>query len=136
MVNDLLIQHFKDGNFKGLSAAFTVPLVTQNMTLTAQNKAQLRIYAQYQLMPLRNRMGTLADIEQSGLLQITLFTPLASGTAEMDKVARDIVDHFGTERSHMMNGYQVMIMSSTALAAMPDNEGKYMCPITIEYRIL
>ncbi len=127
MVKKLLERYYYEGNFG-------VPLVTQNKALKAELKSDLPIYAQYQLMPLRNRMGTLSDTEQSGLLQITLFTPLATGTDLIDDVANAIVNHYGTEKSHVIDGINVMIMSSTASPAMPDGEGKYMQPITIEYR--
>ncbi len=93
------------------------------------------IYAKYQLMPLRNRMGTLCSIEQSGILQITLFVDVAIGTDLIDQKAQAIVNHFGTEKSHTINGVQILIMSSTANAAMPDGTGKFMMPITIEYRV-
>ena len=94
------------------------------------------IYAKYQLMPLRNRMGTLCSIEQSGILQITLFVDVAIGTELIDQKAQAIVNHFGIEQSHNVSGQNLMIMSSTANAAMPDGTGKFMMPITIEYRVV
>ncbi len=128
MVNKLLERYYYEGNFK-------VPLVTQNKALDAKTKASMPIYAQCQLMPLRNRMGSLGEVEHSGLLQITLFVPLATGTDLIDSVATSIVNHYGTEKSHTIDGVHVMIMSSTAIPALPDGEGKYMQPITIEYRV-
>ncbi len=128
MVSKLLEQHYYDGKIGVL-------LVTQNKTLTTAQKS-VPIYAKYQLMPLRNRMGTLCSIEQSGILQITLFVDTAIGTELIDAKAQEIVEHFGTEKAHTVNGKRFMIMSSTANAAMPDGEGKYMCPISIEYRII
>ena len=129
MVNKLLEQHHYNGKIG-------VMLVTQNKTLTAAQKSQSSIYAKYQLMPLRNRMGTLCSIEQSGILQITLFVDVAIGTDLIDAKAQEIVDWFGTEKAHTVNGKRFMIMSSTAMGAMPDGEGKYMQPITIEYRVV
>ena len=129
MVNKLLEQHYYNGKIG-------VMLVTQNKTLTAAQKSQSSIYAKYQLMPLRNRMGTLCSIEQSGILQITLFVDVAIGTDLIDAKAQEIVGWFGTEKAHTVNGKRFMIMSSTANAAMVDGEGKYMQPITIEYRVV
>ena len=129
MINNLLEQHYYNGKFGVL-------LVTENKALDTKTKSLLAIYAKYQLMPLRNRMGTLCDIQHSGILQITLFTPLALGTALSDQKAAAIVNHYGTEKAHMIDGVNVMVMSSTANAAMPDGEGKFMQPITIEYRVI
>ena len=129
MINKLLEQHYYNGKIGVL-------LITQNRTMKPSDIAARTIYAKYQLMPLRNRMGTLCSIEQSGILQITLFVDVANGTELIDAKAQAIVDWFGTERAHTVDGQRFMIMSSTANAAMPDGEGKYMQPITIEYRVV
>ena len=129
MVNKLLEQHYYNGKIGVL-------LITQNRTMKPSDMAARTIYAKYQLMPLRNRMGTLCSIEQSGILQITLFVDVAIGTDLIDQKAQAIVEHFGTEKSHTINGVQILIMSSTANAAMPDGTGKFMMPITIEYRVV
>ena len=73
MISKLLEQHYYNGKIG-------VMLVTQNKTITTTQRSQSSIYAKYQLMPLRNRMGTLCSIEQSGILQITLFVDVANGT--------------------------------------------------------
>ena len=129
MINKLLEQHYYNGKIGVL-------LITQNRTMKPSDMAARTIYAKYQLMPLRNRMGTLCSIEQSGILQITLFVDVAIGTDLIDQKAQAIVEHFGTEKSHTINGVQILIMSSTANAAMPDGTGKFMMPITIEYQII
>lgn len=155
MINKLLEQHYYNGKIGVL-------LITQNRTMKPSDMAARTIYAKYQLMPLRNRMGTLCSIEQSGILQITLFVDVAIGTDLIDQKAQAIVNHFGTEKSHTLdmsdpkkfhfadktryaNILRVpysgefenfMIMSSTANAAMPDGTGKFMMPITIEYRVV
>ena len=129
MINKILEQHYYNGKIGVL-------LITQNRTMKPSDIAARTIYAKYQLMPLRNRMGTLCSIEQSGILQITLFVDVAIGTELIDAKAQAIVDWFGTERAHTVDGQRFMIMSSTANAAMPDGEGKYMQPITIEYRVV
>ena len=129
MINKILEQHYYNGKIGVL-------LITQNRTMKPSDIAARTIYAKYQLMPLRNRMGTLCSIEQSGILQITLFVDVANGTELIDAKAQAIVDWFGTERAHTVDGQRFMIMSSTANAAMPDGEGKYMQPITIEYRVV
>lgn len=129
MINKLLEQHYYNGKIGVL-------LITQNRTMKPSDMAARTIYAKYQLMPLRNRMGTLCSIEQSGILQITLFVDVAIGTDLIDQKAQAIVEHFGTEESHTINGVQILIMSSTANAAMPDGTGKFMMPITIEYRVV
>ena len=129
MINKLLEQHYYNGKIGVL-------LITQNRTMKPSDMAARTIYAKYQLMPLRNRMGTLCSIEQSGILQITLFVDVAIGTELIDQKAQAIVNHFGTEKSHTINGVQILIMSSTANAAMPDGFGKYMMSITIEYRVV
>ena len=129
MINKLLEQHYYNGKIGVL-------LITQNRTMKPSDMAARTIYAKYQLMPLRNRMGTLCSIEQSGILQITLFVDVAIGTDLIDQKAQAIVEHFGTEKSHTINGVQILIMSSTANAAMPDGTGKFMMPITIEYRVV
>ena len=129
MINKLLEKHYYNGKIGVL-------LITQNRTMKPSDMAARTIYAKYQLMPLRNRMGTLCSIEQSGILQITLFVDVAIGTDLIDQKAQAIVEHFGTEKSHTINGVQILIMSSTANAAMPDGTGKFMMPITIEYRVV
>ena len=129
MISKLLEQHYYNGKIG-------VMLVTQNKTLTTAQKSAVPIYAKYQLMPLRNRMGTLCSIEQSGILQITLFVDVANDTELIDAKAQQIVDWFGTEKAHTVDGQRFMVMSSTAMGAMPDGEGKYMQPITIEYRVI
>lgn len=129
MVNKLLEQHYYNGKIGVL-------LITQNRTMKPSDIAARTIYAKYQLMPLRNRMGTLCSIEQSGILQITLFVDVAIGTDLIDQKAQAIVNHFGIEQAHNVSGQNLMIMSSTANAAMPDGTGKFMMPITIEYRVV
>lgn len=113
-----------------------MPTIAPNKTIDAKRLSVLPIYAKWQLMPLRDRMGTLCSIQHTGILQITLFVDVAIGTDLIDQKAQAIVEHFGTEKSHTINGVQILIMSSTANAAMPDGFGKYMMPITIEYRVV
>lgn len=129
MVNQLLELHYYNGEF-------AIPTVTPNRTIKPSELSKLPIYAKWQLMPLRDRMGTLCSIQHTGILQITLFVDVAIGTDLIDQKAQAIVNHFGTEKSHTINGVQILIMSSTANAAMPDGEGKFMMPITIEYRVV
>lgn len=129
MINKLLEQHYYNGKIGVL-------LITQNRTMKPSDIAARTIYAKYQLMPLRNRMGTLCSIQHTGILQVTLFVDVAIGTDLIDQKAQAIVNHFGTEKSHTINGVQILIMSSTANAAMPDGTGKFMMPITIEYRVV
>lgn len=129
MVNQLLEKHYYDG-------AFGVPTIAPNRTIEAKRLSGLPIYAKLQLMPTSNRMGTFCDIESNGILQITLFADVAKGTDLIDQKAQAIVNHFGVEKSHTINGVQVLVMSSTANAAMPDGVGKYMMPITINYRVV
>lgn len=113
-----------------------MPTIAPNKTIDAKRLSGLPIYAKWQLMPLRDRMGTLCSIQHTGILQITLFVDVAIGTELIDAKAQAIVNHFGTEKSHTINGVQILIMSSTANAAMPDGTGKFMMPITIEYRVV
>ena len=153
MINKLLEKHYYAGGF-GVS---TIP---PNKTIKPSDLSKLPIYAKWQLMPLRDRMGTLSSIQHTGILQITLFVDVAIGTELIDAKAQAIVNHFGTEKSHNVETtdfkslaftsvtryankleftknpifVQILIMSSTANAAMPDGFGKYMMPITIEYR--
>ena len=129
MINKLLEKHYYAGGFG-------VPTIAPNKTIDATRLSGLPIYAKWQLMPLRDRMGTLSSIQHTGILQITLFVDVAIGTDLIDQKAQAIVSHFGTERSHTINGVQILIMSSTANAAMPDSFGKYMMPITIEYLVV
>lgn len=129
MINQLLEQHYYNGKIGVL-------LITQNKTIKPSELSKLPIYAKWQLMPTSNRMGTFCDIESNGILQITLFVDVATGTELIDQKAQAIVSHFGTEKSHTIDGLQILIMSSTANAAMPDGFGKYMMPISIEYQII
>ena len=128
MINQLLELHYYNGEF-------AIPTVTPNRTIKPSELSKLPIYAKWQLMPTNSRMSTLSSVEQTGLLQITLFVDVAIGTDLIDAKAQAIVEHFDTERSHTINGVQILIMSSTANAAMPDGTGKFMMPITIEYRV-
>ena len=129
MINQLLELHYYNGEF-------AIPTVTPNRTIKPSELSKLPIYAKWQLMPLRDRMGTLCSIQHTGILQITLFVDVAIGTDLIDQKAQAIVEHFGTEKSHTINGVKILIMSSTANAAMPDGTGKFMMPITIEYRVV
>ena len=113
-----------------------MPTIAPNKTIDATRLSGLPIYAKWQLMPLRDRMGTLCSIQHTGILQITLFVDVAIGTDLIDQKAQAIVNHFGTEKSHTIDGVQILIMSSTANAAMPDGTGKFMMPITVEYRVI
>lgn len=124
-INDLLLKHYADGKFG-------VPTALPNHNF---DPSRLDMWARYQLMPIRDKMGTLQDIEHSGILQITLFVKSATKTQAQEDKAQAIVDWFGTEVAHTINGVQVMIMSSTALTAMPDDKW-YMQPISIEYRVI
>ncbi len=128
MINKLLERHYHDGGFG-------VPTIEPNRTIKPSELSKLPIYAKWQLMPTNSRMSTLSSVEQTGLLQITLFVDVAIGTDLIDAKAQAIVEHFDTERSHTINGVQILIMTSTANAAMPDGTGKFMMPITIEYRV-
>lgn len=128
MINELLEKYYHAGSFG-------VPTIAPNRTIKPSELSKLPIYAKWQLMPLRDRMGTLCSIQHTGILQITLFVGVAIGTDLIDQKAQAIVNHFGTEKSHTINGVQILIMSSTANAAMPDGTGKFMMPITIEYRV-
>lgn len=129
MINKLLEKHYYAGGFG-------VPTIAPNKTIDATRLSGLPIYAKWQLMPLRDRMGTLCNIQHTGILQITLFVGVAIGTELIDQKAQEIVDWFGTEKAHTVDGQRFMIMSSTANAAMVDGEGKYMMPISIEYQII
>lgn len=113
-----------------------MPTIAPNKTIDATMLSGLPIYAKWQLMPLRDRMGTLCNIQHTGILQITLFVDVAIGTDLIDQKAQAIIEHFGTEKSHTISDVQILIMSSTANAAMPDGTGKFMMPITIEYRVV
>lgn len=128
MVNQLLELHYYNGEF-------AIPTVTPNRTIKPSELSKLPIYAKWQLMPTNSRMSTLSSVEQTGLLQIALFVDVAIGTDLIDQKAQAIVNHFGIEQAHDVSGQNLMIMSSTANAAMPDGFGKYMMPITIEYRL-
>lgn len=136
--------------------------IEPNRTIKPSDLSKLPIYAKWQLMPLRDRMGSLCSIQHTGILQITLFVDVAIGTDLIDQKAQAIVEHFGTEKSHNIETtdfkglaftsvtryankleftknpilMQILIMSSTANAAMPDSTGKFMMPITIEYRVV
>ena len=129
MINKLLEKHYYAGSFG-------VPTIAPNKAIDAKTLSGLTIYAKWQLMPLRDRMGTLYSIQHTGILQITLFVDVAIGTDLIGQKAQAIVEHFGTEKSHTIDGVQILIMSSTANAAMPDGFGKFMMPITIEYRVV
>lgn len=129
MINKHLEKHYHAGGFG-------VPTIAPNRTMKPSDLSKLSIYAKWQLMPLRDRMGTLCSIQHTGILQITLFVDVAIGTDLIDQKAQAIIEHFGTEKSHTINGVQILIMSSTANAAMPDGTGKFMMPISIEYQII
>ena len=129
MINKLLEKHYYAGGFG-------VPTIAPNKTIKPSDLSNLPIYAKWQLMPTNSRMSTLSSVEQTGLLQITLFVDVATGTDLIDQKAQAIVNHFGIEKGHTINGVQILIMSSTANAAMPDGEGKFMMPISIEYQII
>lgn len=127
MVKDILLKIY----YQGL---FAVPLSTPNRTFTPSG---MRMWAKWQIMPTSTYMGNLREIEQAGILQITLFVPVGTSDAVIDAKADAIVDHFGTERAHMVDGRNMLIMSSHKEPAMPDSDGKwYMQPISIKYEVI
>lgn len=95
------------------------------------------MWGKYQLMPTSTYRGNLCDIERAGILQITLFVPIGTDDTLIDAKAHDIAAHFGTEQAHMVDGHNLLIMSSHIEPAMPDSDGKwYMTPISIEYQVI
>lgn len=126
MVDDLLLQHY-------IAGAFGVPMALPNH---AFNPPQTGIWGKWQLMPTNSYKGNLRDTEKAGILQITLFVPVNTKTADIEAKANAIVEHFGTEKQHNINGRNLIIMSSTANNAMPDGQGYYMQPISISYQVI
>lgn len=126
MVNELLLKHYQAGKFG-------IPIALPNHTFKPLNYP---MWAKWQLMPTNAYKGNFRETEQAGLLQITLFVPAGARTDAIERKAQDIVDWFGTEVQHHIDGKNIMIMSSIAKDAMPDGEGYYMQPIVIAYRVI
>ncbi|MFK3999864.1 phage tail terminator-like protein [Psychrobacter namhaensis] len=127
MINDLLKAIYAEG-------LFAVPLSMPNRTF---NTSGMDMWGKWQLMPTSTYRGNLRDIERAGILQITLFVPIGTDDTLIDDKAKAIAAHFGTEKAHMVDGHNVLIMSSHIEPAMPDSDGKwYMTPISIEYEII
>ena len=126
MVDDLLLQHY-------IAGAFAVPMALPNR---AFDPSKYDMWAKWQLMPTNSYKGNLRDTEQAGILQITLFVPVNTKTADIEAKANAIVDWFGTEKQHNINGHNLIIMSSLANNAMPDGNGWYMQPISISYQVI
>lgn len=126
MVNSLLLQHY-------IAGAFAVPMALPNH---AFNPPKTGIWGKWQLMPTNSYKGNLIETEKAGVLQITLFVPVNTKTADIEAKANAIIEHFGTEKQHDINGHNLIIMSSTANNAMPDGNGYYMQPISISYEVI
>ena len=127
MINYLLLNLYAQG-------AFTVPLSRPNRTF---NPSSLSMWAKYQLMPTGTYRGNLRDIEQAGILQLTLFVPIGTDDETINDKANEIAAHFGTEKAHSIDGHNLLIMSSHIESAMPDDGSKwYMQPISIEYQVI
>ncbi len=127
MVKELLLKLYAQGSFG-------VPLSTPNRTFDTSGMA---MWAKFQLMPTSTYKGNLRETERAGILQITLFVPISTDDTLIDAKANDITAHFGTEQAHMVDGHNVLIMSSHIETAMPDSDGKwFMTPISIEYEIV
>lgn len=126
MANDILLQHY-------IAGAFGVPMALPNR---AFNPPKNGMWGKWQLMPTNSYKGNLRETEKAGILQITLFVPVNTKTADIEAKADAIVEHFGTEKQHNINGHNLIIMSSTANNAMPDGQGYYMQPISISYQVI
>lgn len=126
MVSDLLLQHY-------IAGKFAIPIALPNHNF---NPPQTGMWAKFQLMPTNSYKGNLRDTEKAGILQITLFVPVNTKTADIEAKTNAIVEHFGTEKQHNINGRNLIIMSSTANNAMPDGNGYYMQPISISYQVI
>lgn len=126
MVSDLLLQHYMAGRF-------AIPMALPNRAFDPSFNG---MWGRWQLMPTNSYKGNLRDTEQAGILQITLFVPVNTKTADIEAKTNAIVEHFGTEKQHTINGHNLIIMSSTANNAMPDGNGYYMQPISISYQVI
>ena len=125
-VNDLLLQHY-------IAGKFAIPIALPNHNF---KPPQTGMWAKFQLMPTNSYKGNLRETEKAGILQITLFVPVNTKTADIEAKTNAIVEHFGTEKQHNINSRNLIIMSSTANNAMPDGNGWYMCPISIRYQVI
>ena len=126
MASDLLLQHY-------IAGKFAIPIALPNHNF---KPPQTGMWGKWQLMPTNNYKGNLRETEKAGILQITLFVPVNTKTADIEAKANAIVEHFGTEKQHNINGRNLIIMSSTANNAMPDGNGYYMQPISISYQVI
>lgn len=126
MASDLLLQHY-------IAGKFAIPIALPNHNF---KPPQTGMWAKFQLMPTNSYKGNLRETEQAGILQITLFVPVNTKTTDIEAKTNSIVEHFGTEKQHDINGHNLIIMSSTANNAMPDGNGYYMQPISISYKVI
>ena len=126
MVNELLLKHYQAGKFG-------IPIALPNHTFKYKSAP---VWAEWKLFPTNAYKGNFRDTEQAGLLQINLFVPVGTKTDAIERKAQEIVDWFGTEVQHHIDGKNIMIMSSIAKDAMPDGEGYYMQPVVIAYRVI
>lgn len=129
MVDNILMQIYADG-------LFGVPIATPNSLF---DPAKLTMWAKWQLIPTTTRNGSFCSIEELGILQITLFVPIGTGSAAIEAKADQIKAHFGTGKMHKVGAYQVLVNNSHKAPAMPDeskNAKWYMQPVSISYEVI
>lgn len=113
--------------------SFRVPVSMPNRAFAPPSAS---MWAKFDILPSDSYRTNLKQVEQSGVLQITLFTPINTNTNDIDAKAEEIVAHFGTEKQHAVNGKRVIISSSRKNPAMAEDGGKwYMQPISIYYQV-
>ncbi|WP_227430397.1 phage tail terminator-like protein [Psychrobacter sp. I-STPA6b] len=125
MADDLLLQHY-------ISGRFGVPVALPNHSFDPKSMA---LWAKINDMPNRSRRANLCDVQNNGILQITLFCPVDTKTDIIDAKAEQIISHFGVEVQHKMGDKSLYVMSSYKSQGRPSGKW-YMLPVTIEYQII
>ena len=129
MVNQILLNLYAQGNF-------AVPVATPNDLF---DPTKFAMWAKFQLIPTTTRNGSFCSVEELGILQITLFVPIGTGSAAIEAKADQIKAHFGTGKTHKVGAYQVLVNNSHKAPAMPDeskNAKWYMMPVSISYEVV
>jgi hypothetical protein len=89
------------------------------------------------LIPADARTETLPDklAKVEGLYQINVFCPEKDGSANVNSIADQLIDHFAVGTTVTSGGVIVKVHKTDRKDGRPDGEGFYFVPVVIKWRV-